>query len=174
MREKSISVMLLLLIPLSVLASNPGQGGIWNFQKKSYVLSDAEFEKINAELKTRCNLVSSDSASFPWYYYYEVGLAMADKNDWQRALDHFLEALDRRHEPAKFGRTYGVWFIHYHPYYQIGRAHYHLKNWDCALHAFSLSERFESFTRNSSEPEKLKMMKASTLKEVRSKKPRVQ
>ena len=128
---------------------------IRKFEKKPYVLSDLEVSKMKEDIRLRCELPKADERSYPWYYHYELGLALSSRNDWQRALDSFLVALDHHDRPQKFTRIYGMWFIDYYPYYNIGLAHYHLQNWKCAESSFRLSQMFEDIPRGSSESRNL-------------------
>jgi tetratricopeptide (TPR) repeat protein len=132
--------------------ANPQQDEvIRKFEKKPYVLSDIEVAKMKEDIRLRCELPKADERSYPWYYHYELGLALSSRSDWQRALDSFLTALDHRDRPQKFTRIYGMWFIDYYPYYNIGLAHYHLQNWKCAESSFRLSQMFEDIPRNTNE-----------------------
>jgi tetratricopeptide (TPR) repeat protein len=120
-------------------------------EKKPYLLSDTEVTKMKDQIRRQCNLPKGDEGVYPWYYHYELGLALQRKNDWQRALDSFLFALDRRDHPGKASRIYGMWFVDYYPYYNIGLAHYHLKNWKCATESFRLSQMFENIPNSTRE-----------------------
>lgn len=123
------------------------------FEKKPYTLSDPDVLMLKEELRTRCNLPPGNDHVYPWYYHYLLGLEFSKRNDWQRALDSFLVALDHRRSPQKFARIYGMWFEDYFPYYQIGVAHYHLQNWKCASNSFLLSQYLEDIPSNSPEAE---------------------
>ena len=149
-------------------ASSSEEAGFRTFNKKSYVLSDSDYKRISEQLRHRCKIPQMDFHSYPWYYHYELGMIMKKKSDWQRALDSFLDALDHRQRPAKLARTYGVWFINYHPYYEIGVAHYHLGNWSCAANAFQLSEQLETLPTDSREARELKSLKADALQRIES------
>ena len=81
---------------------------------------------------------------------------MQKHRDWQRALDSMIAALDRRDRPQKFSRIYGMWFIDYFPYYNIGLAHYNLKNWNCAVQSFRLSRMFEDIPLDSVQSDRLR------------------
>ena len=48
--------------------------------------------------------------------------------------------MDRRPDPQRKARLYGMWFMDYLPYLQIARAHAQLGNRECALDALRLSE----------------------------------
>jgi tetratricopeptide (TPR) repeat protein len=132
---------------------------IRDFKKKPYLLPENEVTRMKEEIRQRCNLPKADERSYPWYYHYELGLAMKHKNDWQRALDSFINALDYRDRPQKMSRIYGMWFIEYYPYYNIGLAHYNLRNWKCANDSFQLSQMLEDVPRNSSDYKSLLQMK---------------
>ncbi|HEY7162781.1 MAG TPA: hypothetical protein VH815_16080 [Acidobacteriota bacterium] len=134
--------------------------GIRAFNKKAYVLPEEEVQQMKEDIRQRCNLPKADEHTYPWYYHYELGLGLKQKNDWQRALDSFISALDFRDKPQRFSRIYGMWFIDYYPYYNIGLAHYHLQNWKCAEDSFRLSQMFEDLPSTSSEYKKMMQMKS--------------
>ncbi len=134
--------------------------GIRAFNKKPYVLPDEEVKQMKEDIRQRCNLPKADEHTYPWYYHYELGLGLKQKNDWQRALDSFISALDFRDRPQKFSRIYGMWFIDYYPYYNIGLAHYHLQNWKCAEDSFRLSQMFEDLPSSSADYKKMLEMKS--------------
>ena len=139
---------------------------IRDYRKKGYLLPEAEVVQMKEEIRRRCKLPKAEERSYPWYYHYEVGLAMKNRNDWQRALDSFIHALDDRDRPQKFSRIYGMWFIDYYPYYYIGLAHYNLGNWRCADSSFLLSQMMEDLPRDSSEFRNLVDLKADTNKHL--------
>jgi tetratricopeptide (TPR) repeat protein len=143
----------------------PVENSIRDFKKKGYLLSGAEVERMKEEIRQRCKLPVADEKSYPWYYHYELGLAMERRNDWQRALDSFINALDDRDQPKKFSRIYGMWYVDYYPYYNIGLAHYHLKNWECAANSFKLSTMLEDLPKDSSEYQLLQKYKSEIEKE---------
>jgi tetratricopeptide (TPR) repeat protein len=147
---------------LSRSASNDpvAEQGIREFQKKPYVLSEQEVQRMKEDIRQRCNLPKADERTYPWYYHYELGLMLKQKSDWQRALDSFISALDFRDRPQRFSRIYGMWFIDYYPYYNIGLAHYHLRNWKCADESFRLSQMFEDLPSSSSEQKLMQEMKS--------------
>jgi len=136
--------------------------GIRAFSKKAYVLPEEEVQQMKDDIRERCNLPKADERTYPWYYHYELGLGLKQKNDWQRALDSFISALDFRDKPQKFSRIYGMWFIDYYPYYNIGLAHYHLQNWKCAEDSFRLSQMFEDLPSNSQDYKKMLEMKSES------------
>jgi hypothetical protein len=119
--------------------------------KKPYLLSDSEVTVMKEQIRRQCNLPKADEGSYPWYYHYELGLALQNKSDWQRALDSFIAALDRHDQPKRASRIYGMWFLNYYPYYNIGLAHYHLGNWKCASESFRLSQTLENIPANAPE-----------------------
>ena len=132
-------------------------------EKKPYLLSDKELLKMKDQIRHQCRLPKQQEHLYPWYYHYELGLALQKKQDWQRALDSFLMALDRKDQPKRGSRIYGMWFLDYYPYYNIALAHYHLKNWKCASESYRLSQmledlpddkqQFQNLLRNEGNPE---------------------
>lgn len=137
--------------PSSSNSSDMDLEAIRQFEKRPYLLTDIEVQKMKEDIRSQCALPKADERSYPWYYHYELGIALTKKNDWQRALDSFLEALDHRDKPNRFSRTYGVWFVDYYPYYNIGMAHYHLQNWKCAVSSFRLSRMLEDIPRGANQ-----------------------
>jgi hypothetical protein len=123
--------------------------------RKPYLLSDSEVLTMKEQIRQQCNLPKAEEGSYPWYYHYELGLALQNKHDWQRALDSFISALDRHDQPKRASRIYGMWFLNYYPYYNIGLANYHLGNWKCASESFRLSQTLEDIPVNAPEHKNL-------------------
>jgi tetratricopeptide (TPR) repeat protein len=142
------------------------QKSIRDYQRKGYLLPDAEVIQMKEDIRKQCKLPKTDEHQYPWYYHYELGLALQKKSDWQRALDSFINALDDRDRPQKFSRIYGMWFIDYYPYYYIGLAHYNLGNWKCADSSFLLSQMMEDIPRDSDEFRNLVELKADADKHL--------
>jgi hypothetical protein len=112
-----------------------------DFERQPTALSEREFQELKNRVASRCNVSpDTDPAKLPWYFHYELGLELAKKGDPQRAVDALIEAVDRRPEPKKNTRMYGMWFTDYLPYFEIAKAHAALGNWQCATDALRLSE----------------------------------
>jgi len=112
------------------------------YKEKAPVLSDEEFATLQRDVFSKCGV--SDTASMddaPWYAFYELGLELERKGDYQRALDLFVKAVDRRPDPQRKARMYGMWLIDYYPYFQIARSHMELQNYECARDALEISQR---------------------------------
>lgn len=112
------------------------------YTEKPSVLTDEEFATLERDVFARCGVSGAtrlDDA--PWYAFYELGLALDRKGDPQRALDLFIKAVERRPEPQRKARMYGMWLIDYYPYFQIARAHLELQNYECARDALEISKR---------------------------------
>jgi hypothetical protein len=142
-----------------------------DLKRQPFLLSETEVAKIKEEIRTRCHLAEGREISYPWYYHYELGLAMQKRKDWQRALDSMTESLERRERPQKFTRIYGMWFIDYFPYYNIGLAHYHLRNWKCATQSFRLSQMLEDIPTNSVQFYRLRELDSEAEQQLRTENP---
>jgi hypothetical protein len=112
-----------------------------DFPRRPMVLSAAEAERIGHQVMARCG-IQPDARHLPWYYYYELGLALAKRGDAQRALDALVEATDRRSQPEHRAFMYGMWFIDYLPYFEIAKLHHELGNASCAWDALRLSRQY--------------------------------
>jgi tetratricopeptide (TPR) repeat protein len=84
------------------------ENSIRDYKSKGYLLSKTEVSELKEQVRQRCKLPQADEKTYPWYYHYELGLAMEHRSDWQRALESFLHALDDRDQPKKFSRIYGM------------------------------------------------------------------
>jgi tetratricopeptide (TPR) repeat protein len=108
------------------------------------VLSEDEYRRIEGQIIDRCHIRRGTARElYPWYFHYELGLELLKHQDPSRALGSLLEALDRRETPERYVRTYGMWYLNYAPYYNIGRAHYLMGSYDCAADAFKMSETLQ-------------------------------
>ncbi len=111
------------------------------FDRSAPRLSEQELLRIRRDVLSRCRLpADAKSSEAPWYFHYELGLSLAEHGDPQRALDALIDSVDRRPEPQRKARLYGMWFLDYLPYLQIARAHAQLGNRECALDALRLSQ----------------------------------
>jgi len=79
----------------------------------------------------------------PWYYHYLIARRLSEHGDSMGAVQRLAEALRERDEPNETARTYGMKVVAYRPYFELGRAHARLGNWNCAASALELSERLE-------------------------------
>lgn len=122
------------------------------FERRNPVLSEAEVDRIRAEVMLRCGVQTSlAGSSVPWYFHYELGQEMSRRGDPQRALDAFLASLDQRPDPQRQARMYGMWFTDYLPFFSIAREHARLGNWECVRDALDFSERSGEMTPLSAE-----------------------
>lgn len=129
------------------------------YPRREVVLSDEEASAVERGVLRRCGLdESTDRATAPWYYHYELGLEMAERGDPQRAVDALVSAVERRDDPERSTRIYGMWFIDYLPYFQIARLHATLGNLDCARDALRLSKQKGEWTPNDDEYDDLQVL----------------
>ncbi len=130
-----------LLAAERVLLGGAGTPSFRRYDKKAPHLSQAEVTRIKRDVLSRCRLPADAKAvDAPWYYHYEMGLQLAEHGDPQLALEALIDSVDRRPEPQRKARLYGMWFLDYLPYLQIARAHAKLGNRECALDALRLSQ----------------------------------
>jgi len=116
--------------------------GFKSFTRRPPVLPEAEYETLKKRVMERCNVSPGIApGQAPWYYHYELGLELAKKGDPQRALDALIEAVDKKPEPQRNARLYGMWFKDYLPYFEIARVHASLGNWECVDDAVTLSQK---------------------------------
>ena len=118
------------------------RGDFRAFEPQDEVLSDVEYGKLRLQIEERCGFGEAGEYSrLAWYFHYEMGLALNERNDPQRALESLIVAVDRRPVSQRDARMYGMWFTDYLPYFQIARAHRALNNWECALDALEISRK---------------------------------
>jgi len=109
-----------------------------DYERQPYQLPEEEFLRLRERVMSRCHVApGTDPLRAPWYFHYELGLELADK-DPQRALDALIEAVGHRPEPGREARMYGMWFIAYRPYFEIAKLHVALGNWECAADALRI------------------------------------
>ena len=122
------------------------------YTRKAEVLPEEEFQRLRSQVLNRCGLPpNTDDIKAPWYFLYELGVALVKTGDPQRALDALVSATDRRPLSQRNARMYGMWFTDYRPYLEIAEAHVKLGNWECAFDALSLSEELEEVAEGDEE-----------------------
>lgn len=58
-----------------------------------------------------------------WYKDYDQAKKAAERGDWSTAIELFQQAINADPEPDARKRTYGVRFIEYYPYLELGKAY---------------------------------------------------
>ncbi len=76
-----------------------------------------------------------------WYDSYHKGLEAVEREDWNEAVRYINEALKENPRSSAQARTYGMRYVEYFPFLQLGIAYYHLGQPDAALQAFETEER---------------------------------
>lgn len=162
-----------LLVAYELLLRGDGAGKYPRYavyEKKSPLLSDADFNVLRNDVLTKCDLPPDTKlASAPWYANYELGLALERKGDYPRALTHFIDAVAQRPDPQKQARMYGMWMIDYYPYFHIARSHVRLENWQCAKNALEISQRLSEIPGNAPELNELLSLQRETEKQLAEK-----
>ena len=105
-------------------------------------LSEAEYERLRRQVAMRCGVPDSlPTSRAPWYFHYELALALARQGDPQRAVEALITSTDHKPQPQRQARMYGMWFTDYIPFYWIAREHAQLGNWECVVDALDASQR---------------------------------
>lgn len=105
-------------------------------------ISEEELSALREKVRVACQLPpAEDARTYPWYFHYELGLELGERQDWEKAVDALSVAVDKRPTPTDHGRTYGMWFLQYRPYFNLGVAQYRLGRYECATNAFTLSAK---------------------------------
>ena len=112
-----------------------------------------------------------ESAGLPWYVSYETGLAYMESGDWLNAIENLKAALAANGIPRRYARTYGMWFITYIPYYELGEAYFNQGMWQVALRYLETSDRLGEVKEMEAESRNLKsLLEEARLKAVGGKK----
>ncbi|HUI09514.1 MAG TPA: tetratricopeptide repeat protein [Bacteroidota bacterium] len=98
------------------------------------------------------------TSGLPWYVSYETGLAYMESGDWLNAIENFRDALGANAIPRRYARTYGMWFITYIPYYELGEAYFNQGMWALALRYLETSERLGEVNEMEAESRNLKSL----------------
>lgn len=136
---------------LPIMASDAevaaGRSDYRDFDRKPYLISEDEAEKIKTEVLRRCAITGDGPrGDLPWYFHYEYGMELMEAGDPQRALDQLIMAANRKEDSKRHSRMYGMWFMNYLPYYSIAQVHTKLGNWQCAMDAMRLSAKYGEFS----------------------------
>ena len=137
---------------------------------KAPVLTEEEFNTLRSDVLKQCDLPpNTKQADAPWYANYEIGLELERKGDYPRALTHFIDAVERRPDPQKQARMYGMWLIDYYPYFHIARSHVRLGNWECAKNALEISRRLSEVQNGTPEMAEYLSMERETEQKLEKK-----
>jgi tetratricopeptide (TPR) repeat protein len=68
------------------------------------------------------SILKDDSGTFRGKYwnYYDRGIASAEKEDWESAIQAMQQAIFMRSKDQRMARTYGMHFIDYFPHRELG------------------------------------------------------
>jgi TolB-like protein len=82
-----------------------------------------------------------------WYEYYQDGLDLMNKNNWQAASENFKKAIAIEDKEAKKVKTYGMHFIEYYPHRELGICFYNLGDMENARAMLGLSNQQQPSAR---------------------------
>lgn len=110
-------------------------------------LNQMDYENLERQVMNRCRVDRERThRDYPWYYHYELAVELLKRRDPSRALTNLLDALGKKQQPQRLSRLYGMWYLNYAPYFNIGLAHYDLGNYECARDAFDVSSDLKELT----------------------------
>lgn len=127
-------------VPTPEQTAEPAPARFRLFPHRSPTLSEDEYRRLEAEVMASCGIDPASPLTIaPWYFHYELALALDRRGDPQRALEALLVSTQRRPQPQRQARLYGMRFSDYVPYFWIAREHARLGNWECVIDALRVS-----------------------------------
>jgi len=112
-------------------------------------LSTGEIEALSRKVEIQCGLREGGNRHlYPWYFHYSLARELLDHEDFRHAREALSQSLAKRARPSETARMYGMWFIPYRPYFELGLANYRLGDYRCAATAFRLSRRLGELKRD--------------------------
>ncbi len=83
-----------------------------------------------------------------WDDHYAEGLALLHDGQYKQALQSFQEAVKLKPDSDVNARSYGMEFVQYLPYYQMGVCHLRLRDHQNAILSFNIEERNGAIKRS--------------------------
>jgi hypothetical protein len=118
------------------------QRGFRLFLSQPPKLSESEYQQLRRQVAARCGVPEDTPAGrAPWYFHYELALALARQGDPQRSVEALIVSTDHKPQPQRQARMYGMWFTDYIPFFWLAREHALLGNWECVMDALNASEK---------------------------------
>lgn len=109
----------------------------------------------------------SDLRADLWYEHYERGLDAIKSQHWDQAVQELQKAYELRKNPGTSVRTYGMNFVNYHPYLQLGIAYFNLGRFDAALQAFDTETGYGAIAKSESDLRNLQTFRRLALERQR-------
>lgn len=79
-------------------------------------------------------------AETPWYEDYQKGLEALDRGQDNTALTYLQAAIRKHPQSSESVKTYGMNFVRYFPYFNMGKAYYDLERYQEAIDAWAQEE----------------------------------
>jgi len=112
-------------------------------------LSRSEIEALSRKVEIQCGLKEGGNRHlYPWYFHYTLAKELLDRADFRHAREALSQSLAKRSRPSETARMYGMWFIPYRPYFELGVTNYRIGDYRCAAKAFRLSRRLGELKRD--------------------------
>ena len=98
-----------------------------------------------------------------WYEHYTAAQEALEEERWSDAIEQINSALEKKGDSGARARTYGMRFISYFPYLQLGIAYYNLGQLEAALQAFETEEQLGAVQGSRDSMQKLLDHRQATL-----------
>ncbi len=129
------------------------------FPERPPRLSEAEYQRLRRQVAMRCGVPDDlPTSKAPWYFHYELALALARQGDPQRSVEALITSTDHKPEPERQARMYGMWFTDYIPFFWIAKEHAELGNWECVSDALDASRRSGEVSERDAEFEEFRRL----------------
>ena len=92
-------------------------------------------------------IATADEFRGKWWHYYERGIELSDKSEWEKSLGDLIKAGKMREKDQRMARTYGMHFIDYFPHRELGIVEFNRGNIETAIKELEVSIRSAESSR---------------------------